>query len=219
MIVQRAIVPAFAGLCTDSQHGAGILAIDFEASCLPRHGRSYPIEVGIADGQGTARSWLIRPSSQWEGWTWTEEAERLHGLTRERLFDEGQSATVVTVELRQAVAGHCLVADSEIDGYWMRTLAAAGGVSPLPAIEHIMTLVGQLDLPDEEVRACVDLVDRRGFPRHRAADDARWLAALIASLIRTSEDRAVRRGGLLNNDPHSSDAYGVDWRPRSPDPP
>ena len=39
-----------------------IIAIDFEASCLPRHGRSYPIEVGVA-GDGIERSWIIAPSA------------------------------------------------------------------------------------------------------------------------------------------------------------
>ena len=55
------------------------MAIDFEASCLPRHGRSFPIEVGIAGG-GIARSWIIRPHAAWAGWDWTAEAEALHGL-------------------------------------------------------------------------------------------------------------------------------------------
>nr|MEC6700676.1 hypothetical protein [Sphingobium sp. SJ10-10] len=37
------------------------VTIDFEVSCLPHHGRSFPIEVGIADSQGS-RAWLIRPA-------------------------------------------------------------------------------------------------------------------------------------------------------------
>lgn len=192
LTVQRAIGPSFAGLYGGVQPDARILAIDFEASCLPRHGRSYPIEVGIADRGGAVRSWLIRPAAQWEGWTWTEEAQALHGLTRDRLFDEGRSVTQVAAELNDAIAGHRLVADSEIDGYWMRTLMAAAEVDSAPAIERIVTLVGQLDLPDEEVRACAALVERQAFPRHRAGDDARWLAALIAALLGVSEDRAKR---------------------------
>ena len=74
MIVQRAIAPSFATMASSVQSALPILAVDFEASCLPRHGRSYPIEVGIANENGTARSWLIRPAVLWEGWTWTEEA-------------------------------------------------------------------------------------------------------------------------------------------------
>ncbi|MBS0220174.1 MAG: hypothetical protein JSR91_05470 [Proteobacteria bacterium] len=163
-----------------------MLAIDFEASCLPWHGRSYPIEVGIANGDGTARSWLIRPAVQWERWTWTEEAEALHGLKRERLLAEGRSVGSVASELTRATAGYHLIADSELDDYWMRTLMAAAGFSQAPAVGHIVNLIGQLDLGEEEIRACVDLVDRQALPRHRAGADACWLAALVAALQRTA---------------------------------
>jgi len=187
LTVQRAIAPPFAPLVSSAQ-SVPVLAIDFEASCLPRHGRSYPIEVGIADENGTARSWLIRPADQWKGWTWTEEAEALHGLTRERLLDEGQPVTAVASELVEATGGCRLIAVSDLDDYWMRTLMSVASVSPTPVIGHIVTLIGELDLPQEEVRACVDLVDQKGFPRHRAGADARWLAALITALRRSGGD-------------------------------
>ena len=45
-----------------------LIALDFEASCLPRHGRSYPIEIGIADEHGLIRSksdhLLVQPCLQ-----------------------------------------------------------------------------------------------------------------------------------------------------------
>ena len=66
-----------------------LIALDFEASCLPRHGRSYPIEIGIADEHGLIRSWLIRPPDAWAGWGWTQEAERLHGISKEQLARDG----------------------------------------------------------------------------------------------------------------------------------
>jgi hypothetical protein len=187
LTVLHTIAPPFAPLVSDAR-SVPVLAIDFEASCLPRHGRSYPIEVGIADDNGTARSWLIRPVAEWKGWTWTEEAEAMHGLTRQRLFDEGQLVTAVASELIEATAGCRLIADSELDDYWMRTLMTAASISPAPAIGHIVTLIGELDVRQEEVRSCVDLVDQRGFPRHRAGADARWLAALITALRRSAGD-------------------------------
>lgn len=188
MTIQSVLGPAFATLGSGTRSDAGPLAIDFEASCLPWHGRSYPIEVGIADEEGAARSWLIRPAPDWEGWTWTEEAEALHGLTRERLRDEGQPVTLVASQLSEAIGGRSLIADSELDSYWMRTLMAAAGFSQTFAIEHIVNLIGQLDLRDEDVRTCIELVDRQALPRHRAAADARWLAALIGALRRSAGD-------------------------------
>ncbi len=86
------------------------MAIDFEASCLPRHGRSFPIEVGIAGG-GIARSWIIRPHAAWTGWDWTAEAEALHGLSRARIEAEGEPADLVLAQLAAAVAGCRVVAD------------------------------------------------------------------------------------------------------------
>ena len=75
-----------------------VITIDFEASCLPRHGLSYPIEVGIAR-KGQARSWLIRPHDDWAGWHWSAEAEALHGLSRDRVEREGLPVETVLAEL------------------------------------------------------------------------------------------------------------------------
>ena len=171
--------------------GLGVLAIDFEASCLPRHGRSFPIEVAIADERGAMRSWLIRPAPQWSDWTWTQEAETLHGLTRERLFDEGQPVEAVAQALRQFVQGRRLFADSYLDEGWMQTLMAAAAQADAPRVEHIEALIDRLGVEDAQVGRCIALVDQLGFARHRAGPDARWLAALIAALT-DSQPASVR---------------------------
>ena len=60
-------------------HAQQVAIIDFEASCLPEAGESYPIEVALAKVDGSTRSWLIRPSPEWQFWDWSSEAEHLHG--------------------------------------------------------------------------------------------------------------------------------------------
>lgn len=159
-----------------------ILAIDFEASCLPRHGLSFPIEVGVADECGGVRSSLIRPDTTWRDWTWTAEAEALHGLTRERLYDEGRPAAVVAAELTEILQGRLVIADSYLDDDWMRTLMAAAGRPPPTRIVHVDALADRLDLTFEEVVGCVAAADAHGFRRHRAGDDAQWLAALLSAM-------------------------------------
>lgn len=154
------------------------MTIDFEASCLPRHGRSFPIEVGIADG-GMARSWLIRPHDDWAGWDWTPEAEALHGLSRERIEQEGQPASVVLAELIEATRGHRIVADSLIDQYWLDTLAVAAGMPSPFHIDHVVTLFDEEQADEARVAAAVSFADGQGATRHRAAGDALWLSALI----------------------------------------
>ena len=158
-----------------------IITIDFEASCLPRHGRSFPIEVGIADGV-SARSWLIRPHDSWAGWAWTAEAEALHGLSRQRIMDEGQPVTVVLAELAAATQGRQVVADSLIDQYWLDTLADAVGVPSPFRIQHVAALIDAQGADDRQVDAAVAFADAQGAIRHQAAGDALWLWALVAHI-------------------------------------
>lgn len=185
-----------------------LLAIDFEASCLPWHGRSFPIEVGIADTRGHARAWLIRPQPHWQAWTWTAEAEALHGLTRARLLRDGQPASLVAAQLAEAVAGHRLVADSELDSGWMRLLmdaapAGPGQAGPRPAVGHVVDLIGALGLDNDAVRACIAQLDAEALPRHRAAHDARWLGLLIGRLQRAAAPPApaARDGAAVSRSP------------------
>lgn len=164
-----------------------VLAIDFEASCLPRHGRSFPIEVGIA-GEGVARSWLIRPHDDWAGWDWTAEAETLHGLSRDRIFREGLPADQVFHELENAVWGRRLIADSLIDQYWMNVLAHAAGVESPPQIGHVAALFDELAVDERCIAAAVAQADSLGVVRHRAAGDAMWLAAVIGHVSRLGRE-------------------------------
>ncbi|WP_420142981.1 hypothetical protein [Sphingobium sp.] len=157
------------------------MTIDFEASCLPRHGRSYPIEVGVADG-GMARSWLIRPHDDWAGWGWTAEAEALHGLTRERIERDGQPAATVLAQLADVAQGCRMIADSPIDQYWLDMLAAAAGVAAPFAIHHVTTLFDEQGADEERVQAAVSYADGQVTTRHRAAGDALWLSALVSHI-------------------------------------
>ncbi len=158
-----------------------VLTIDFEASCLPKHGRSFPIEVGIAV-HGQARSWLIRPHRDWWGWDWTAEAEALHGISRERIDNEGLPVEQVLAELSQAVSGHRVVADSRIDQYWLDTLAAAAGLSAPVAIEHVSDLLDEMHATQDSIAQAVAAADSAYPARHRAASDALWLGSLIDRL-------------------------------------
>ncbi|MET0363600.1 MAG: hypothetical protein ABW169_03005 [Sphingobium sp.] len=159
-----------------------IVAIDFEASCLPRHGRSFPIEVGIFDGCAPPRSWLILPHGDWAGWHWSAEAQALHGLEMERILEYGLPAVQVMDELVRAVAGRRLIADSAIDQYWLETLAAAAGQGAPPVIDHIALLLDEWRVSADEVAAAQARADRLQSRRHRAADDAHWLGLVLAGL-------------------------------------
>lgn len=159
-----------------------IIAIDFEASCLPRHGRSFPIEVGIARPGEASKSWLIRPHSSWTNWDWTEEAENLHGIARSEVERNGLPAKQVVAELVAAIDNAVLVADSSIDAYWLDTLGLAAGVTPLCKVTEIGEIFDRLGLPSAQILSAVDRVYARNLRRHRAGEDALWLAAVLEEL-------------------------------------
>lgn len=159
-----------------------LVAIDFEASCLPCHGRSFPIEVGIAMAGGLTRSWLIRPHDAWAGWDWTREAQSLHGLTRERLDRDGLPADHVMAELTAAIGTSRLVADSYLDAGWLATLADAAGIASPTKIAHIEEVIDRLGAQDTEIARAQARANARSLIRHRAGGDAQWLAAFIAAL-------------------------------------
>lgn len=167
---------------TGSAPAVPVVALDFEASCLPKHGRSYPIEVGIAHSADAARSWLIRPHSSWQGWDWTQEAENLHGLSRVRIAREGLPVGQVAAELRDALSGVCVVADSPIDGHWLRVLEEAAGIGPIATIVELRSLLDDRSISSAAVFDAISRVDALPLKRHRAGDDALWLATLLTEL-------------------------------------
>lgn len=166
-----------------------IITIDFEASCLPCHGRSFPIEVGIASADGRARSWLIQPHDDWTGWDRTAEAQSLHGLTREQLDRDGLPVDHVIGELTAAVGGRRVIADSYLDATWLGTLADASGTAPPISIGHIEEVIDRLGAGDADIARAQALANARSFLRHRAGGDAQWLAAFITALATIVEDR------------------------------
>jgi len=168
-----------------------VLTIDFEASCLPRDGRSFPIEVAVADLDGNCRSWLIAPAPAWNGWTWTEEAEALHGIRYDQLVRDGQRPDQVMREVNAVVAGRRVIADHHLDQRWLATLAEASGIAPTFRIGHVSELL-DLHCPSagtlEGATAKADLLVSQ---RHRAAADARWLAIVARDLIQAAASQSA----------------------------
>ncbi len=158
------------------------VTIDFEASCLPCRGRSFPIEVGIADAAGNCRSWLIRPHRLWQDWTWAEDAEALHGISRAELERDGRPAWQVLAELGAIAGDRSLIADSWLDADWLATLSEAAGFAPAFRIHHIASILDELSPALAQARKAEERLAAMAFRRHRAAQDARYLALWIAAL-------------------------------------
>lgn len=147
--------------------------MDFEASGL--HFDYYPIEIAILK-QGEIRSWLIKPEPKWTYWCMT--AERRHGITREKLTEEGLPAKQVVLELNEFMDGFegALYSDANRwDADWADTLFFAVKQSRQFHITSIYDL-----LEGEAVSrfdACKAEVASSGrFTHHRAASDVKMIS-------------------------------------------
>lgn len=165
-----------------------LFTIDFEASCLPAFGKSYPIEVGVCEvATGEVEHWLIKPAPKWTDWDWDPEAERLHGLSHQTIEEEGVRPRLVLSRLHGLGKSIRMVSDSGLDGVWLHTMAQAAGASPPFEIEDVGAILTELGVPiagpgQAAIQQAQDLAFQR-FPKvHRAGHDARRLAEVIRIL-------------------------------------
>lgn len=168
--------------------------LDFEASSLSDD--SYPIEVAWVLEDGTGESYLIRPAPGWTDWRATAEA--IHGIERDRLFDEGTPYDQVAARMVEVLSGHDLVASAPTwDGKWMSVLLHAAGLprqtlklrdTDEAIAEAIAAILAERMPPDiaegvkGRVLRALQAADRSA-PAHRAMADAveertRWLTAV-----------------------------------------
>lgn len=162
-----------------------LAVIDFEASCLPEHGQSYPIEVAVARTDGENRAWLIRPLDAWEHWDWSEEAEALHGITRAMLMCDGLPAAQVLTEMAE-FAGDCAVySDAELDEYWLEVLCQGLGARlPFP-IRYLGEWMMARGYTRPQVVAALEEAKTLLPKEHLAREDAKRLATVVRLLMET----------------------------------
>lgn len=157
--------------------------IDFEASCLPEYGRSYPIEVAVARVDGTSRTWLIRPVEAWRYWDWSPEAEALHGISQDLIAREGTDPARVLAEMT-AFVGECVVyADADLDAYWLEMLAHAVGAEPRFAVRYLGEYLVERGYTRAQVVAALAAARERLPTEHIARDDASRLALTVKLLL------------------------------------
>jgi len=160
--------------------------IDFEASCLPEYGQSFPIEVAIARCDGDSRTWFIRPAPRWDGWDWDPAAEALHGISREQLDRDGLPPAQVLAEMG-AFAGDCQVyADADLDAYWLELLAHEVGAKVPFSVHYLGEYFVEQGYTRPQIVAALEAAKEQLPREHIARDDARRLALVV---------RLLREGG------------------------
>ncbi|MFL1466935.1 hypothetical protein ACQUWM_13210 [Marinobacter sp. DUT-3] len=142
--------------------------IDFEASSLDLIA-SYPIEVGICLPDGQLHSWLIRPHVLWQDWS--ESAERIHGIDRSTLENEGTPVTEVAHSLNELLPDQVFCDAWTFDSFWLHRLYRVAGVQPAFQLESISMLLNSVQVRHwSAIRQ--DVINQLGLPVHRAANDA-----------------------------------------------
>ncbi|WLD59324.1 hypothetical protein NFC81_05965 [Salinispirillum sp. LH 10-3-1] len=145
--------------------------LDIEASGFGRG--SYPIEVGVAMPDGTVVSYLIAPHPDWTHWS--DEAERLHGLSRELLLEKGFAPRQVAEQLNVLLEGQTVYSDGwGVDSSWLALLFYYAGCRQAFQLDTLTRI-----LADEQLavwdKTRDDLFAAHDGRRHRAGHDARIL--------------------------------------------
>jgi hypothetical protein len=160
-----------------------LAAIDFEASCLPSYGRSFPLEVGLSRvGTGETSSWLIKPIDAWLDWDWDPAAERIHGITLADALERGRPPLDVLRELADMARSMGVVADSSLDAVWLGVLADAAQRGAPFRVQAVGPVLQDLAEDPAAIEVATAVAASRYPHLHRAGPDARHLAEVIRVL-------------------------------------
>lgn len=145
--------------------------LDIEASGFGRG--SYPVEVGVALPDQSVVSFLIAPDRDWTHWS--DEAEGLHGLSRELLAEKGFAPRQVAEQLNILLEGQIVYSDGwGVDSGWLALLFYYAN---MPQAFKLETLTRILTEPQLEIWH--DVRDQQfamnDGRRHRAGFDAHIL--------------------------------------------
>lgn len=144
--------------------------IDIEASGFG--GASYPIEIGLALGEGEKYCSLIMPAPEWTHWD--VEAENIHHIKRETLETCGKPAGQVAQYLNQLVEGSTLYSDGwVVDKPWLTSLFQVAGEPMKFTVSPLELILSERQMEIWHDTKNLVLAQSR-LERHRASNDA-WV--------------------------------------------
>jgi hypothetical protein len=173
-----------------------IVFVDFEASSLEQG--SFPIEIGWVNEDGVGESHLIRPEPHWSGWD--DKSERIHGISREMLEDEGKPAAWVARRVLEVLHPDRATGISdapEFDGSWLNMLLGVVHPSSPPILLGLNTVLRQ------EVASLLERLVSDGM-RVMEAKEA------VVGMVRQVEEDEIARPRVRHR--ALPDAEGLRWR-------
>jgi len=114
--------------------------IDIEASGLQEE--SYPVEIAVYDIDDESQSFvhLIKPHESWTHWCY--DAERIHGLSRQYLKEDGEDAYEVLRHIKQVLSENNVYSDAVYyDVRWLRKLFSTFGEVLPDTVLSVMHLI------------------------------------------------------------------------------
>ena len=129
--------------------------------------------MGFALENREIHSFLIRPEEDWTHWS--DEAEQIHGISREQLLEEGQDIQSIAYQMNELLRGQTLYSDAwSFDSSWIGRLYDSAGIVQRFRIETINKLLSPRQVefwhPTKE-----DVLQDLGVRAHRAANDVQVL--------------------------------------------
>jgi hypothetical protein len=145
--------------------------IDIEASGFGRG--TYPIEIGFITGTQQTGCTLIKPINTWT--VWCDQAELLHGISRQLLDQNGRDIFWVAKWLNEHLRGETIYSDAwGNDMCWLGNLFEEAEICQLFKIESLVTLLTE---SEKEMWASVynQIIVATDLSRHRASTDAKLI--------------------------------------------
>lgn len=149
--------------------------MDFEASALHK---GYPIEVGVAiswpGGMVGRAEKIIRHDPWLEQGHWCPDAEKVHGISRQRVFYEGTDVAEVCDWLNKGLAHETVIVDHYKDKGWLYQMFDAARRFPLFEVREVAAEIEKASSVNEAFLTHV----MKETP-HRAGSDAVHLARAL----------------------------------------
>lgn len=145
-----------------------ISVIDVEASGFGFD--SYPIEVGVVTHSDQQLCFLISPFSDWN--YWDNNAESVHGISRQVLLDRGSHPIDVCGALNLLLRDTTVYSDAWVhDYYWINKLFYRSKIKMEFRVSPIESVVTEEQLMTWDATKEV-VIGQLGLIRHRASSDA-----------------------------------------------
>ncbi len=149
--------------------------VDIEASGMGRF--SYPIEIAMVAYNGVSYESLILPEVSWD--SWSDSAEKIHGISRDTLLIKGRSAKQVCEELNTLFAGETFYSDCwPLDSKWLSTLYEAARMTPSFNLCSTDYILNEHDIQCW-AQSKIDCAEAQNITPHRALADARIIKHLL----------------------------------------